>query len=131
MKKREKIIVWIDENWDIMDRTMEPLRKDGFDVFTFYSGGEAFEEKDLLRRACLIIVDPFGIDENNLCDFELLEKILMDEEIKAFVVIFTSPAHFYTHSKDRFKNYGVKDIIIKAIFPTRFKQRIEEILDTY
>ena len=95
MKTENKCIVWIEDDIDVIDPVVDPLRKSGFNILPLRNYTEAKDHLEEIRNCDLILIDlilPPGREEQENDQEYLglkLLKFLRHEEIQIPVIAFS------------------------------------------
>jgi CheY-like chemotaxis protein len=127
-----KIIVWIDDNYHVIEPVILPLKKMGYNFINYATAHEVEENINELRKADVIILDlllPTGTDESDeeYGGIPLLARLKTKHKIKVPIIVFTVVTKI--EKLENIRKSGVAAILHKPIDPQDLKERVEEVLN--
>jgi CheY-like chemotaxis protein len=134
-----KTIVWIEDDADIIEPVVHPLKQAGYTILPLRTVKEAMDSIEQIRNADLILLDmllptghlaklPSGRKLNYYTGKELLEELRTSYQMTDIPVIVLSVVH-REEVFQQLKQLGVKDILRKPVRPSVLKARVEETLE--
>lgn len=126
-----KTIIWIEDDYDIIEPVVYPLRKAGHQIINISTTKEASERLDELKQADLILLDMFlpagtgGKDLGSYPGSKFLQQLRNDHQINTPVVVFT-----VLSDEELLKKLEklADDIVRKPVRPSVLKQHVEDVL---
>lgn len=131
-----KIIAWVEDDIDILEPVVAPLRLDGFSFLEYRSYADALEHIDEIQRCDLLLLDlvlPPGralastTPKGTYLGVELLRQ-LRSLNVTAPAVFFSVVAHYTGLTYDQLDALDVT-LLSKPVRPSVLKAHIYERLD--
>jgi CheY-like chemotaxis protein len=125
-----RTIAWIEDDIDVIDPVVKPLRQVGFQILEFRTYSEAVAHLEELSSCDLILLDlilPPGMEEvsdSKYLGLELL-KYLRKANIKAPVVIFSVVAEIIDITREELQELNATTVS-KPVRPLQLKSHIFE-----
>lgn len=130
-----KTIIWIEDDYDIIEPVVYPLRKAGYQIINISNTKEASERLEELREADLILLDMFLPKGSGGKDFGAYPGRKLLQELRTFHEITTPIVVFTVLSDDDLlndlKSLGADDIVRKPVRSSVLKEHIEKVLQRY
>jgi CheY-like chemotaxis protein len=126
-----KNIIWIEDDYDIIEPVIYPLRKAGYTVVNISNTKEASDKIEELKQADLILLDMFlpkgngGEDFGLYPGYKLLQQLRTINKVKTPVIVFTVITNEEL-CKD-LEELGINDIVYKPIRPSKLKEAIDKV----
>jgi DNA-binding response OmpR family regulator len=125
-------IVWLDDDFVIIEPVIEPLIEAGHEIARMRTIGEALEAIELLQTCDLIILDmilPIGDLQETFGVYSgvsLLQKLREEHEVASPVIVFSvvDPAKVKSHLEP----LGVKMYVRKPALPSELKDAVDAVL---
>lgn len=135
-----KTIVWIEDDTDIIEPVVYPLKQAGYTIVPLRTVKEALDSIEQIRNADLILLDmllppgpldtfPSGRKFNRFTGKQLLEELRMIYHLTDIPVIVLSVVH-REEVLQELKSLGVNEVLRKPIRPSVLKARVEEALES-
>jgi DNA-binding response OmpR family regulator len=128
--------VWIDDDNDLLQSVVEPLRWEGHRVECLRTVQEAHVQLALIREADLLLLDmilPTGLEDEKPPSQSHYTGVLLLKELRhigvhtpAIVLTVVSPSDQDIPSKD----LGVVRIMRKPVLPSELKDAVNRVLET-
>jgi DNA-binding NtrC family response regulator len=127
-----KTIVWIDDNYDVIESVVRPLKKAGYNFIYYSTAREAEENIEEIEKADLIILDLLlatGTDDSDeeYGGIPLFTQLKNKYKIKVPIIVFTVVTKI--EKLESLRKSGVAAIVHKPIDPQRLKEVVEEALN--
>lgn len=134
-----KTIIWIEDDTDIIEPVIHPLKQAGYKIIPLRTVKEALDAIAQIRSADLILLDtllptgpletfPSGRKFNYYIGKDLLEELRNFYHVTNIPVIVLSVVHREEVIK-QLKSLGVADILRKPVRPSTLKARVEDALE--
>lgn len=130
-----KTIIWIEDDYDIIEPVVYPLRKAGYQIVNIPTTKEASEKLEDLRQADLILLDMFlpkgtgGKDFGAYPGRKFLQELRTEHQIETPIVVFTVLSDEEL-LKD-LESLGANGIVRKPIRSSLLKDYIENVLQKH
>jgi CheY-like chemotaxis protein len=136
-----KTIVWIEDDTDIIEPVVYPLKQAGYIIMPLHTVKEALDSIEQIRNADLLLLDmllptgnldrlPSGRKLNYYTGKQLLEELRTTYHMTDLPVIVLSVVHREEVLEQLKKDLGVIDILRKPVRPSVLKMRVEEALES-
>lgn len=125
-------IAWIEDDSDIIEPVIRPLKLAGHEFRRFRSATEALEAIGQIREADLILLDvilPAGPAERRFSRYagrDVLRELRQVYGLKIPVVVLTVVTR--EDVLQEIRELGVSDIVRKPVLPLELKDRVERAL---
>jgi CheY-like chemotaxis protein len=134
-----KTIVWIEDDTDIIEPVVHPLKQAGYRIVPLRTIKEVLDSIEQIRNADLILIDmllptghlaelPSGRKLNYYTGKELLEELREVYHMTDLPVIVLSVVH-REEVFQQLKELSVIDVLRKPVRPSMLKARVEEALE--
>ena len=134
-----KTIIWIEDDTDIIEPVIHPLKQAGYIIVTLHTVKEALDSIEQIRNADLILLDtllptgqldtfPSGRKFNYYTGTELLEELRTVYHVTNLPVIVLSVVH-REEVLQQITKLGVTEVLRKPVRPSVLKARVEEALE--
>jgi CheY-like chemotaxis protein len=134
-----KTIVWIEDDTDIIEPVVQPLKQDGYIIIELHSIKEALDSIEQIRNADLILLDmllpaghlstfPSGQKLNYYTGLQLLKELRTTYQMTELPVIVLSVVH-REEVVQLLKELGVAHVLRKPIRPSTLKMHVEETIE--
>ncbi|MEK7725477.1 MAG: response regulator [Acidobacteriota bacterium] len=130
-----KTIIWIEDDYDIIEPVIYPLRKAGYKVINIENTKEAVEKLAELKNADLILLDMFlpkGSGGKNFGEYPgymLLKELRDDCQITTPVVVLTVISN--GELRTELEKLVIDGIIYKPVRPSKLKEIVDEVFQKY
>jgi CheY-like chemotaxis protein len=127
-----KTIIWIEDDYDIIEPVIYPLRKAGYTIINIPTTKEAIEKLEELKKADLLLLDtslPSGDGGRDYGDYpglKLLQDLRKISDFKTPVVIFTVIRN--EELRKQLEELKIEGIVYKPVRPSELKEVIDKIL---
>lgn len=130
-----KTIIWIEDDYDIIEPVIYPLRKAGYTIINISNTKEASEKLTELKNADLILLDMFlpkgngGKDFGEYPGYMLLKELREVHQITTPVIVFTVISN--EELRTRLERLGIDGIVYKPIRPSKLKEIVDDVFQKY
>ena len=128
-----KALAWIEDDANIIDETVELLERAGHKIHRIRSVRDALDQVDLIRRCDLILLDiilpPGDVPRtySRYSGVELLKQLREEYQVKTPALVLSVVSNVDVHRQ--LWELGIEGIIGKVILPSKFTERVEQILE--
>jgi CheY-like chemotaxis protein len=126
-------IVWIEDDTDVLDPTVKPLRDMGFTIQEYRTYAEADANIEVLRKCDLILLDlilPPGNStiKGEYLGLKLLRRLRKDLKVKTPIIVYSvvANAHEVVHLEELEELEAVP--LTKTVRPSKLKAQVLEAL---
>jgi CheY-like chemotaxis protein len=127
-----KTIVWIEDDSDVIEPVIRPLRLAGYLFVRLRTATEALEAVQQIREADLILIDlilPPGQAKDRFgryAGLDVLRELRKVHNVKTPVVVLTVVTR--EDVLEQVEQLDVADIVRKPVLPSELKGRVERVL---
>ncbi len=127
-----KLIIWIEDDTEIIDPVVRPLEKAGYRIDRLNTAKEALDAVERIRNADLILLDMIlrpGMDNREFSRYpglDILDELRNIHDIQIPVVAFTVVGR--SEVRQRLRELGVDAIVRKPVRPSVLKEVVEQAL---
>lgn len=128
-----KVIVWIDDDIDLLAPLVHPLLKAGYRILNFRTGQETIRAinqiigADLILFGTLIMPDYTGDRLTPYTGLQFIRELREVHHVEVPIVVLSFSAA-QQDVLDSLNILGVSDILLKPLRPLELKEKIETVL---